>query len=146
MPCVRLLLDRGARPNLKKDNGHTALMAAAQNGHSLILGVLLAAGADAEVERRDGSTALSLAEEKGQWQASKLLREHTGQPAENKGYYTSQGAYPDDRRGSNARGGSARSSKWSKAKGSATVAFRKLEAVKPSSAPRQSKASGRTES
>ena len=86
-------------------------------------------------KRRDGSTALSLAEEKGQWQASKLLREHTGQPAENKGYYTSQGAYPDDRKGSTgtapARSGSARGSKWSKAKGG--VAFRKLEAVKPSS-------------
>ena len=98
-PCVRVLLDHRAQPNLCKDNGWSPLMAAAQNGHESCTSLLLAAGADASLARLDGATALELAEERGHVVVSKLLREHLGLAVEDDGKYyrgTREG-YPDPR-------------------------------------------------
>ena len=40
-----------------------------------------------ETVRVDGATAISLSEERGHWETSKLLRSLTGRPAEDNAYY-----------------------------------------------------------
>ena len=59
---VRLLLDLGADPDFRTDpNGMTALMAAAMNGRTEVIAVLLEYGADASLTDSGGDTALSWA-------------------------------------------------------------------------------------
>lgn len=50
--------------NKKNDNGSTALMKAAQNGHLNTLKILLQANADPTVANKDGQTAFKLAGKK----------------------------------------------------------------------------------
>lgn len=65
LETVRLLIDRGARPDLVDNRGRTALMVAAERGHGEIVSYLLASGSDAA--RRDGTglTAADLAADDG---------------------------------------------------------------------------------
>ena len=69
-----------------------------------------------------GVYALSLAEEKGHWPVSKLIREKLGQETFERGYYTSSGAgaYPDVRKKGRAKAkfsAAARASLLTKVKG-----------------------------
>ena len=43
---VKLLLDKGADPNIQNEDGETALMKASEEGHTEIVKLLLAKGAD----------------------------------------------------------------------------------------------------
>ena len=59
---VRMLLQRGASVNLQDSIGATALMHAANNGHTTIVQALLDAKADASLPTRSGRTALMMAD------------------------------------------------------------------------------------
>ena len=64
---VKLLLDRGAKPNIVP-NDHsswTALMAAAARGHAITVALLLQNGADPNIKSKDGRTAIELARAEG---------------------------------------------------------------------------------
>ena len=59
--AVRMLLDAGADPNLRKGDGATALIMAVSGGNVEIVRMLLDAGADLNVQNNEGDTALILA-------------------------------------------------------------------------------------
>ena len=73
--AVQTLLEKGADPNAKDENGWTPLMYAAYGGHARTVQVLLNSGADVEVESR-GATALWWAEEKGHSDVVRLMKQH----------------------------------------------------------------------
>jgi len=56
-----LLLGHGAATDLQANNGVTALIIAAQNGHTVIVDALLSAGADPTLRAMSGETALDIA-------------------------------------------------------------------------------------
>jgi uncharacterized protein len=56
---VRLLLEKGARVNVKEDGyGRTALILASRNGHTDVVKSLLEKGADVNIKQHNGSNAL----------------------------------------------------------------------------------------
>jgi ankyrin repeat protein len=55
---VMSLVDNGADINAKDEDGHTALIVAAKNGHTEIVNLLLNRGADINAKDKDGETAL----------------------------------------------------------------------------------------
>jgi len=55
---VRLLLERGANPRLKGNQGESALLLAAANGHLHVVKMLITAGCDVNDTDNDGNTAL----------------------------------------------------------------------------------------
>ena len=76
LEMVRLLCDKGAGLDASHNDGLTALMFAAQEGHAGVVAELLARGADTGVKsgwRHDGSTARGLAEAAGKADVVKLL-------------------------------------------------------------------------
>jgi ankyrin repeat protein len=58
---VRLLLERGAAPDLVEDRGRSALMIAAERGHAEVVEALLEAGSDDKRRDARGKTAADLA-------------------------------------------------------------------------------------
>ena len=58
---ANLALERGAEIDAKDNRGRTALMIAADAGHTGIVDLLLARGAAREIKDKDGKTALDLA-------------------------------------------------------------------------------------
>lgn len=60
LEICRLLLDKGAGPDVLETNGFTPLMRASQNGHWEVARLLLQRGADKGIKAL-GHTALSLA-------------------------------------------------------------------------------------
>ena len=58
---VTLLLDKGAKPDLQDDRGYTALMAAAELGHTGVVKLLAMRGADKALKSKEGKTAVDLA-------------------------------------------------------------------------------------
>ena len=70
---VQSLLDKGANPNLKTDDGKTVLMLAAYLGHTDIAKLLIDKGADVNATDKDGKTALMYAAEKGNLDVAQLL-------------------------------------------------------------------------
>jgi ankyrin repeat protein len=61
----RLLLDAGADPDARQQNGYTPLMAAAANGDRAFVRILLASGADPALTNDSGARAVDLAREHG---------------------------------------------------------------------------------
>ena len=72
---VQLLLEKGADVNAKDNDGRTALMFAAEKGHTEIVQILLKKGADVNAEDEYGGTALMIAAENGHTEIIKLLLE-----------------------------------------------------------------------
>ncbi len=77
-PEVKRLLEKGANVNAKRDNGITALMGAAIEGHQEVVELLLAKEADVDAKiyffgHSGGATACDLASEKGHKEIVKLL-------------------------------------------------------------------------
>ncbi len=73
-PIVRALLEHGAPPNARQQQGWTAIHAAAQHGDRAMVELLLAHGADPATTNDDGTTPLQLANEKGHAEIVQLLR------------------------------------------------------------------------
>lgn len=70
---VRRLLDQGADPSEKQDNGVTGLHGAARGGHENVVQLLLERGADASAQDQRGSCALHLAAQNKHERVVKLL-------------------------------------------------------------------------
>ena len=75
---IRLLLDRGADPNIQNNFGHTALIKASTGGYNQknIVELLLRRGADPNIINHDGYTALMIAERHGRDDIARLIRDH----------------------------------------------------------------------
>ncbi len=73
LETVRLVVARGAALNLADDRGRTALIIAAERGHSEIVALLVDAGADAGLRDASGSSASDLA---GNDDVLKALKRH----------------------------------------------------------------------
>ena len=61
---VRVLLGKGANPNVKDRDGQTALMKAVAANQALTVRVLIQSGADIQIKDNKGRTAISIAQEK----------------------------------------------------------------------------------
>lgn len=71
---MRLLLEKGADPNLRQQMGYAPLHATAANGDRATTEVLLAHGADANARNDDGKTPADLADERGHGELAEWLR------------------------------------------------------------------------
>ena len=77
LDIVMILLDNGADPTIRADDGTTALYLAAQNGHSAVVAVLESRGADLEAKRSNsGATPLHAAAQEGHLEVLKALLGH----------------------------------------------------------------------
>jgi ankyrin repeat protein len=72
----RLLLEKGAKVDLKNKEGYTALAAAANDGHTDICKLLIENGANIEGYNKDGITPLMLAAQDGHTDTCALLIEN----------------------------------------------------------------------
>ncbi len=72
---VKMLLDHGADPNVREQNGFTALHVAAQNNDVEIIHLLLLGGADLTLKSTSGKTAMDIAMGAGHEKATALLGE-----------------------------------------------------------------------
>ncbi len=70
---VRLLLEHGAPPNARQQQGWIALHEAAQQGNAAMLALLLEHGADPSAKNDAGVTPLKLANEKGHTEIARAL-------------------------------------------------------------------------
>ena len=77
---VQTLLEMGANPNAKDDNGWTPLHWAAQEGHVDVVRVLLERGANPNAKDEYGDTPLHNAAQKGHVEIVKLLLERGANP------------------------------------------------------------------
>ena len=78
---VKLLLERGADPNIKhRFYGHTALMKATENSHIDIIRILLEKGANPNIRNELGYTPLISASREGHIEIVRLLLENGADP------------------------------------------------------------------
>lgn len=75
MAAVKLLLERGAEPNVHAVRGYTPLHKAAFGGNAEMVRLLLSRGADPAAETDEGRRPLDIAEERGHGDAADALRE-----------------------------------------------------------------------
>jgi ankyrin repeat protein len=73
LALVRTLLEHGAPPNARQQQGWTALHSAAQNGDRAMIDLLLQWGADRSLASDDGVTPTALASTNGHAQIARLL-------------------------------------------------------------------------
>ena len=78
--AVRILLGRGADPDLQAIDGLTALMYASYNGSTRIVKMLLEKGANVNLQALDGLNALMMASQNGYTEIVKLLLENGANP------------------------------------------------------------------
>ncbi len=80
---MKLLLERGANPNLQGNKGHTALMATAGavRRNAEMMKTLLAAGADPALKDAEGYNSLDWALRQGDTELAALLRSRGAQPS-----------------------------------------------------------------
>ena len=71
---VRALLEHGAPPNVRQQQGWTPIHEAAQNGDRAMVELLLKHGADASLPNDAGTTAIDLANKHGHAEVAKLLK------------------------------------------------------------------------
>lgn len=71
---VKVLLEKGARPDERQQGGWTALHNASAQGNVAIVRMLRSAGADAACRTDDGKTAAELADERGHAELAETLR------------------------------------------------------------------------
>jgi ankyrin repeat protein len=72
---VKMLLEHGADPNVREQEGYTPLHAAAQNGDEEMIRILLYGGADLTIKSNNGKTPLDLAMEADHTKATLILGE-----------------------------------------------------------------------
>jgi len=73
LAVVQALLEHGAPPNAKQQQGWTALHEAAQRGDNDMIALLLKHGADPTVKNDEGVTPVQLAREKGHGEIARTL-------------------------------------------------------------------------
>ena len=78
---MRMLLEGGADPNQKQNQGWTVLHSAAQHGDVEMAGLLLRHGADVHSKSENGQTALDLARAGGHAEVASLLEKETQRAA-----------------------------------------------------------------
>lgn len=71
--CVKLLLDEGADPNIKKKNGVSGMFLASQAGYQDMVNLLLSAGAQPDPLGQDGGTPLMAACQAGHFDVVQTL-------------------------------------------------------------------------
>ena len=81
---LRTLLDAGAKVNVTSNDGVTALMLAADEGHVNNVQLLIKASADINARDKSGKTALQYAQEKEHRVIVRLLKEHGAITFENR--------------------------------------------------------------
>ncbi len=72
---VKLLLEKGAKVNLQREDGWSSLMVACENGHVDVANLLLENGAKVDLQAPDGWSSLMLACKSGHVDVAKLLLE-----------------------------------------------------------------------
>jgi hypothetical protein len=70
---VEVLVDKGARIDLQREDSVTALMAASENGEREVVELLVEKGASVDLQMEDGRTALMLASFEGQREVVEVL-------------------------------------------------------------------------
>ena len=73
---ARVLLERGAKPDVINSYGSSPLAEAAKVGNARLVGMLLDAGSNVEVPNQEGQTALMLAARAGSLEVAELLVRH----------------------------------------------------------------------
>ena len=73
---MRLLLDRGANPDIQDNDGDTALIIASSRGYRKIVKLLLENGSNVDIINNKGYTALSLASSREYEDIVELLERH----------------------------------------------------------------------
>jgi ankyrin repeat protein len=71
---AKLLLGKGAIIDAADEDGSTALIAAAENGHIEVIKLLVKNGADEHARSPNGKTAWLIAESKGRIEVLRLLK------------------------------------------------------------------------
>ena len=78
--ACRILLRRGADPNIQAIDGATSGMFAAYNGFDRIVGMMLQKGFDPEIKSLDGTNALMMASQNGHLEVARLLLSKGAKP------------------------------------------------------------------
>ena len=73
---AKLLIENGAKVDLHKNDGESALMYASRNGHCEVAKLLIENGAKVDLQENDGGSALMFSCQNGHCEVAKLLLEN----------------------------------------------------------------------